>query len=165
MRYAPKRIFILEEGRYIEISYEEYISITEEDSTRHFWLFGGMLMELPEEHYVQMNREKSRMQYHWEKAKQVGLFSFDSLGADDFNGQMILEDYGPDVCEEVELRIMSEKLHEAIKELSDEDAELVRALFFEGVTERDYAKELNISQVAVHKRKKKVLEKLRAMMK
>ena len=31
MRYAPKRIFILEEGRYIEISYEEYISITEED--------------------------------------------------------------------------------------------------------------------------------------
>lgn len=42
------------------------------------------------------------------------------------------------VGEEVELRIMSAKLHEAIKELSDEDAELIQTLFFEGATERDY---------------------------
>lgn len=164
MRYAPNKIFMLEDGQYIEISYEYYQRLVEENSMRRFWLFGGMLMELPEEDYVQMNREKSRMQYHWEKAKQVGLFSFDSLGADDFNGQMILGDYGPDVGEEVEQRIMSEKLHEAIKELSDEDAELVQALFFEGVTERTYAEKLNISQVAVHKRKKKVLEKLRKIL-
>lgn len=164
MRYAPNKIFMLEDGQYIEISYEYYQRLVEENSMRRFWLFGGMLMELPEEHYVQMNREKARRQYQCIMAKKKGEFSYDSIGADDFDGQMILEEYGPDVGEEVELRIMSEKLHEAIKELSDEDAELVQALFFEGVTERHYAKELNISQVAVHKRKKKVLEKLRALL-
>lgn len=77
---------------------------------------------------------------------------------------MILQEYVPDVEEVVELQILSEQLHEAIKELSKEEAELIQALFFDGVTERTYAEELNVSQVAIHKRKKKVLEKLREML-
>lgn len=69
MRYAPRKIFIIEDGEYIETSYEKYQNIIEKNPMRRFWLFGGMLMEVSEEDYVQMNREKSRIQYQakWQK--------------------------------------------------------------------------------------------------
>ena len=164
MRYAPRKVFILEDGTYIEISYKEYQRLIEENPKRRFWLFGGMLMEVSEEDYVQMNREKSRMQYQCKMAKKMGEFSYDSVGADDFDGAVILENHSPDVSEVVEQRIMSDKLHEAMKELSNEDAELVQALYFDELSEREYARVQGVSQVAVHKRKQRVLRKLRDML-
>ncbi len=164
MRYAPNKIFMLENGQYIEISYEYYQRLVEENSMRRFWLFGGMLMEVSEEDYIQMNREKSRMQYQFKMAAKLGEFSYDSISTDEFDGVLILEDRNPDVCEVVELRMMSEKVHEAMKKLSKEEVDLVKALFFDDISERTYAKKLNVSQVAVHKRKKNILEKLRILM-
>lgn len=164
MRYAPRKVFILEDGKYIETSYEKYQNIMEENPTRHFWLFGGMLMEVSEEDYVQMNREKSRMQYQCKMAKKMGEFSYDSVGADDFDGAMILENHSLDVSEVVEQRIMVDKLHEAMKLLPEEDAELIQALYFDELTEREYARVQGLSQVAVHKRKQRVLQKLRDML-
>jgi DNA-directed RNA polymerase specialized sigma subunit len=163
MRYAPRKVFILEDGKYIETSYEKYQNIMEENPTRRFWLFGGMLMEVSEEDYVQMNREKSRMQYQCKMAKKMGEFSYDSVGADDFDGAMILENHSLDVSEVVEQRIMVDKLHEAMKELADEDAKLIKALFFDNVSEREYSREKGISHTAVQKRRQKALEKLRNM--
>lgn len=164
MRYAPRKVFILEDGKYIETSYEKYQNIMEENPTRRFWLFGGMLMEVSEEDYVQMNREKSRMQYQCKMAKKMGEFSYDSVGADDFDGAMILENHSLDVSEVVEQRIMVDKLHEAMKLLPEEDAELIQALYFDELTEREYARVQGLSQVAVHKRKQRVLQKLRDML-
>ena len=161
MRYAPRKVFILEDGKYIETSYEKYQNIIEENPMRRFWLFGGMLMEVSEEDYVQMNREKSRMQYQCKMGKKMGVFSYDSVGADDFDGAVILEDRSPDVSEVVEQRIMMDKLHEAIQLLSDEEAELIKALFFDNVSEREYSREKGISHTAVQKRRQKALEKLR----
>ena len=42
---------------------------------------------------------------------------------------------------------------------------LIRALYFEELTEREYAKQINISQKAVNKRRHKILSKLRTLMK
>ena len=164
MRYAPRKVFILEDGKYIETSYEKYQKITEENPMRRFWLFGGMLMEVSEEDYVQMNREKSRMQYQCKMAKKMGEFSYDSVGAENFDGAVILEDHSLDVSEVVEQRIMMDKLHEAIQLLPEEDAELIQALYFDQLTEREYARVQGLSQVAVHKRKQRVLRKLRDML-
>ena len=49
MRYAPKKVFILEDGKYIEISYDDYQRLKEENPMRRFLLLGGMLMEVSEE--------------------------------------------------------------------------------------------------------------------
>ena len=43
--------------------------------------------------------------------------------------------------------------------------ELIQALYFECLTEREYAKQIGISQKGVNKRRQKVLDKLRSMMK
>ena len=164
MRYAPNKIFMLENGQYIEISYEYYQRLVEENSMRRFWLFGGMLMEVSEEDYIQMNREKSRMQYQFKMAAKLGEFSYDSISTDEFDGALILEDHSPDVCEIVENQLMVEQLREVMKRLSKEETELIQALYFRDYSEKTYGEKLGISQVAVHKRKKNGLEKLRKLM-
>lgn len=163
MRHAPNKIFMLENGQYIEISYDYYQRLMEENPKRRFWLFGGMLMEVSEEDYVQMNREKSRMQYQFKMAAKMGEFSYDSISTDEFDGALILEDHNPDVCEVVENRLMVGKLREVMKELSEEETELIDALYFENMSEREYAREKGISHTAVQKRRQKVLEKLRGL--
>lgn len=163
MRYAPRKVFILEDGKYIETSYENYQKLIDKNPMRRFLLLGGMLMEVSEEDYVQMNREKSRIQYQCKMAKKMGEFSYDAVGGDDFDGVVILENHSPDVSEVVEQRIMVDKLYEAIQLLSDEEAELIKALFFNNVSEREYSREKGISHTAVQKRRQKALEKLRNM--
>lgn len=164
MRYAPNKIFMLEDGQYIEISYEYYQRLVEENSMRRFWLFGGMLMEVSEEDYIQMNREKSRMQYQFKMAAKMGEFSYDSISTDEFDGALILEDHNPDVCEIVENQIMMDKLREAMKELSEDETELIQALYEDNVSEREYSREKGISHTAVQKRRQRVLDKLRDLM-
>lgn len=68
--------------------------------------------------------------------------------------------------EDAVLRKMAEDdLRRALTKLTDEEYALVYALFYEGRTERDYAKELGVSQVAVHKRKQRILKKLKGILK
>ncbi|HHZ07078.1 MAG TPA: sigma-70 family RNA polymerase sigma factor [Clostridiales bacterium] len=55
----------------------------------------------------------------------------------------------------------NEKLHTALSKLFQEERSLIKALFFEEQTEREYAERLGISQPAVHKRKNKTLAKLK----
>ena len=52
------------------------------------------------------------------------------------------------------------KLLEAIKPLSSDEQELIRRLFFDGMTEKQYADSIGLSQVAVHKRKKKIFSRI-----
>ena len=45
--------------------------------------------------------------------------------------------------------------------LSVEEREIIQMIFFEELTEREVAKKQGISQVAVHKRKQRILSKLK----
>ena len=54
-----------------------------------------------------------------------------------------------------------ERLREALKRLEPEERELVKALFFDEKTEREYAESLGISQKAVNKRWHKTRLKLK----
>lgn len=69
---------------------------------------------------------------------------------------------GTESPEDTVLRNLSyEKLHEALTLLTAEEQTLITALFFDEQTERDAATALGISQPAIHKRKNKILEKLK----
>jgi len=54
-------------------------------------------------------------------------------------------------------------LYNCLDLLSSSERELITALFFDGLTEREYANKLNITQKAVNKRKHKILEKLQKL--
>lgn len=54
MKYAPNKVFILEDKRYVEISYEEIWQRTKQDKSFEDKLFlplHGMLMEVAEDEY------------------------------------------------------------------------------------------------------------------
>lgn len=113
MKYTPKKVFILEEGKYIEMPYEEFNRRKQEDeSYREKWFLSlhGMLMEVTKEEYLSYYKEKRRQRYIEERAKKFGTFSYDALTTDEFNGEDILVDSVTDISKEVEHHLMLEKL-------------------------------------------------------
>lgn len=58
-----------------------------------------------------------------------------------------------------------DRLRKALKRLEPEERELVKVLFFDGKTEREFAESLGISQKAVNKRWHKIRSKLKKFMK
>ena len=69
---------------------------------------------------------------------------------------------GENQTEESVIRNMQlEQLYTALSLLSEDEQYLIRQLFFEERTERDLAEELKIYHNAVHKRKNRILKKLK----
>ena len=58
-----------------------------------------------------------------------------------------------------------DKLHIALNQLSDDEWTIIKMLFYDEMSERDTAKVLGISQVAVNKRKHRILKKLKKIIK
>lgn len=164
MKYAPKKVFILEDGEYIELSYQEFCACSElipAYSDKHFIPLHGMLMEVSEDSYRDFYKSSRRQKYLDERSEENGDFSYDMLSTDDFNGEDILVDESQDIMEMVIDRIMQDKLQEALHLLTDDEFELIQALFYDGLTEREYARKKGIYHNAVHKRKARILAKLK----
>lgn len=124
-----------------------------------------MLMEVTEETYRDFYKAGRRQKYMDERSVENGDFSYDMLTTDDFNGEDILADESEPLDEQVIRKIMTDKLRCALRLISKDEQELIREIFVEELSERTLAEKYCISQVAIHKRKVKILEKLKKMMK
>ena len=56
---------------------------------------------------------------------------------------------------------MKRMLSEGLASLNDSERQLIQALFFDGVSAREYARMLGVSDMAVRKRRDRILKKLR----
>ena len=65
------------------------------------------------------------------------------------------------VEETVLWKLQYEQLHKALSLLPDDERELIDRLFFQGQTEREAAECMGIYRNAVHKRKNRILKKLK----
>lgn len=104
VKYTPKKVFILEDGEYIEISYEEFCQHKETDTTykdKLFIFLHGMLMEVTANDYLEFHKDKRRQKYIDERSVDNGDFSYDMLTTDDFNGEDILIDTSQDIGDAV----------------------------------------------------------------
>jgi len=86
-------------------------------------------------------------------SKEDSINRLIELGAD-FEDDQMIEDI---LCDKATLLI----LQEAMAELNEKEQELIKDLYYKDLTVREIAKEENISHVAVVKRHKKVLDKLK----
>ena len=164
MQRAPERIFILENGKYIEIDYQRFELLMNQQSERnkrYFIPLHGMLMEVEERDYQEFYKIERRQRYLREESRTIGEISCNMLATDEFKGKEIIANLGKDVVQEVENKIMLDDLSSAMNLLTDEERELLRELYFEERTEREIAKQKNVSQVAIHKRKIRVLDKIK----
>ena len=105
------------------------------------------------------------------KACDVTVCSYSSLISDDYpfktySGEQYLEDTDYDLEEIVMKNLDLERLHDALKTLSQEQMDLICALYLrdEPMSVSQYASVLGISKNAVQCRKNVILKKLRKIM-
>ena len=73
MKYAPKKVFVLENEKYLEITYEELCLREKNDDSYKNKLFlpmYGILMEVTKKDYSEYYQEERRQKYISECAKE-----------------------------------------------------------------------------------------------
>lgn len=164
MKYAPKKVFIIENGVYKEITYSELKQLEQADKSymdKFFLPLHGMLMEVTEEAYKEYYRDKRRQKYIDERSRLNGDVSYNALDTDETLGEDVFADEKTDVEAEVINKMTVAELRKAFLLLSPDERELIKILFIDGVTERKASEIYGVSQVAIHKRKNKILAKLK----
>ena len=164
MKYAPKKVFVLENGNYQEITYNELKTLEQADkeyANKYFLPLHGMLMEVMEEEYKAYYKDKRRQKYIDERSRENGDVSYDALDSSDMLGESVLVDIETNVEEQVTNKIILEQLHNAFLLLSEEEKEVITAIFKNNLTERELAKKKGVYHNAIHKQKNRILEKLK----
>ena len=69
-----------------------------------------------------------------------------------------------DVEETIITKIMVDKLRHCLTEIDEQELELVKAIFFDGFTERQLSKITGIPQKTINDRKKRILIKLKKLL-
>lgn len=164
MKKQPKTVYIIENGKYTELTYEEFRHREQTCplyADRLFIPLHGMLMEVSEKDYLDFYKNKRRQKYIDERSAENGDFSYDMLTTDDFNGEDILPDKSEPLDEQVVQKIMTDKLKSALPLLAEDEQKLIREIFYENLSERKLAEKYSVSQVAIHKRKTRILDKLK----
>lgn len=165
--FAKSKCFIKTDNGYEEITYEELLRREEADPSykgRRFLPLHGMLMEVTPEQYKDFYKERRRQKYLYERSRDNRDISIDMLTTEQFNGADILFSDGMDIEEQVAYKLLLDKLHNCLSLLTEEEQELIYALFFGEKTEREWAAETGIPQKTINNRKRKILLKLKALL-
>lgn len=122
----------------------------------------GKLVEVtPEVYYAYFRMER---QERWQEEKKKGhdVLSYDALDNGETVGMEAIPDLiTPSMEETAMTKEIQEKLHRAVEALPKAERELIQAIFFDGMTTREYAKQSGLSQTGVSYRLRKILSKLR----
>lgn len=125
----------------------------------------GTLVEVTPEVYYSYFRMERQERWQEEKLQGHDVVSYDALDNTETVGVEVLPDLKlPSMEEVIMTREIYEKLHRAVDALPKEERDLIHAIYFEGKSEREYARILGISQNSTLKRRRKILAKLKTFM-
>jgi RNA polymerase sigma factor (sigma-70 family) len=135
------------------------------ENTKYTIKLNGELVRVSEEVYREYHAMARHARYLEEKDARHGVVSYNALDTDELTGEDAMPDIAAESVEDsVVNAIMLDKLRKCLPRLSDDETEMITALFYLGVSETSYAKEKGLSQQLVSYRKKKTLKKLKKMM-
>ncbi len=129
----------------------------------YYVMIDGKKIYVKKEIYEEMcnvNGESRRRAYINKLAKEneISLQRLDEIGfsieKQTLQNQKLIED-------EIVNKLMIEKMKFAISTLDDDEKELIRKIFFDGLSERELAKIVGITNVAINKKLKKILSKIK----
>ena len=161
MKYPPRKVFVLEDGMYVELTYAKFHQKKECYAGRRFIPLHGMLMEVSEGDYKAFYKDKRRQKYLDERSAKNGDFSYDMLPTDEFNGEDILVDMASDTAGDAEKKIMLDNLRLEFAKLSEDEQKILYLIYGQRLSERAVAERFHVSQNAIHRRKVRILAKLR----
>jgi RNA polymerase sigma factor (sigma-70 family) len=165
--YAPRKVFVLENGEYIELTNEEFEHRKVTDPSYADKLFlpvQGYLMETDRTHYTEFYRDKERQRYLKKLDEIHGLLSIDAFDNEDDNGTDYIQIESDDVADTVAHAMLVEKLRSVIYMLTEEEKELINLHFYLSIPQTEIAKHMGMSQQAVSKRIRKICAKLKKML-
>lgn len=120
-------------------------------------------VEVSEEVYCEYRRGQWRINKNEDKHR-AGEIPFSVLLGGDGGEYENFSEFADDsrspellLAEQEQIKI----LHTAMHNLPEEDRELLQAIFFEGLSEREYAKRQGVSQPTVHWKKVRILKNLK----
>lgn len=128
--------------------------------------------ELYEAYYKGQRKEKyfthDLKQEHMKVDKETGERIIVPSREDSYERLLEAEKQFAEDAEDVEdaavRAVMLEKLNEALHTLTDEEAAIIHALFYQEISEAELAKKLRIARTTLQSRKYKILEKLKKLL-
>ena len=135
----------------------------EDGSFRHIITIDGAEVEVTAEVFAAYSQGDRRERYLAER--DAGrLLSLDKFGEMGITLDRLVDEHIESVEASVLHALLKEQAMAAFASLKPEECDLIQAVVMDGITEQEYADILGISQVVVHKRKKRILKKIFEMM-
>ena len=140
--------------------------MAENNEKRTYYLrVSGTMVKVTEEVYRTYYQFKDHQKHLERMERKHGQFSYDALDTSERSGEAMLSDFFAPSIEEIAIaHVMYEKLHCSLDKLSQAEKQLIQALSYEGLSEREDAARIGISQKGVNKRKHAIQKKLRKML-
>lgn len=155
------QVFILKNGGYLEISYEEFCRTQDTIFKDAFFICShGVLMEVTQEFYKEYNRDKRHEKYMEERAVEKEVY-YHSLDTDEFCGEEILVDPDEGVAEQVAHKMMIEKLHKVLPLLDEDERKLIEEHFFMEISQVELSEIYGVNQSNISRKITRILKKLR----
>ncbi len=164
MKYEPKKVFILENGNYTEITYAQLqqrrIEV-EGYNDRKFIALHGVLMEVTKEEYIDFYKAERRWRYVEEWGVKKGAFLYENYSTPTFNGEDMLVDKSMDAQEILEEKELAEELHRAIASLSSSERDLLEEHFIKGISQVELAELYGVNQSSISRKISRIVKKLK----
>lgn len=77
--------------------------------------------------------------------------------------EMIADRNQPSTEEQVERKLLTEKLRDCLDMLLDEERELIQALFYDNLSERELSMKTGSHNMTIHNKKIRILKKLKKL--
>jgi len=113
--------------------------------------------------YFNYYKSKRQEKYLEEKDLSHGVVSYDAIDSDEMCGEEMIPDTSENVEDVIATKLMIEKLYECLEMLNVDELWLIINLFYKGKTERQLAANLRCTQPIIHKRKVRILKKLKKL--
>ena len=132
------------------------------DKERYIIKVEGKLVEVTPDVYYAYFRMERQERGQEEKKQRNAVVSYDALDTEETTGAEAMPDLiVPSLEQQIMTQEIRDALHRAIDALPRAERELIKAIYFDGLTERQYAETSGLSQQGVSYRLGKTLSKLK----
>lgn len=135
------------------------------DKEKYIIKVEGKLVEVSPDIYYAYFRMERQERGQEEKKQRNAVGSYDALDTEETTGAEAMPDLiVPSLEHQIISREIRDTLHQVVEALPKAERELIKAIYFDGKSEADYAKASGMSQTGVSYRRRKILSKLKLLL-
>lgn len=125
----------------------------------------GKLIEVSEDVYYAYFRMERQERWQEEKKMEHNVLSYDALDDPETLGiENVVDVTAPTLEEVAEAHELRDRVRHAVELLPKAERDIIRAIYYEELTERDVAEREGVSQNKIFKQRQKALAKLRLLL-